>query len=141
MQSQKCWRFKMAEQEVWLRKDAQIISQSCLNRATEIVMGLGASGLDPFTLENIKKRIKETAADLSLWVYGNVEVLTAYKEAPNVLPEPTAEQKKVLNMIKFDGTEEEKRRAVLQWAKDVHNVDYYPKNTASAEAFMKWEKK
>jgi len=63
----------------WKQKDdlkrASIVSQSCLERAVETVMGLGASGLDKFTLENVKKRVTETHDYYCELVYQKTEEL------------------------------------------------------------------
>jgi len=72
------------------QRQLMIVRQNALAHATQIVMGLGASGLDNFTLSNIKKRVLETASDLVDWVYGE-------KESIAVLPLPTPEQKAILD--------------------------------------------
>lgn len=108
------------------KKQAMIVAENALAHATQIVMGLGASGLDKFTLENVTKRVKETAADLFLWVFGQGELAiehqknkkqepkkeesttkTGLESATNLgpflvhseFPTPTLEQQKILELI------------------------------------------
>jgi len=85
----------------WDLKDLRIVRQSCLKCATEMVMGLGASGLDKFTLQNVVKRTQEAAQKLVDWVYENEDPHFAPKPfAPNEpKATPTLKQKKLLEAI------------------------------------------
>ena len=132
------------DSKVWAKKDAMIVSQSSLKCATKIVMGLGASGLDKFTLENVKKRILETAESLTYWVYGQAEILTTPEVIPKkeaVLPTPTQAQNKILEAIanKIGGVvNDDLKSKVLEWAFKVHNIKKYPESMASVLTIVDW---
>ena len=83
---------KQEDQEFELRKQRSIVRQNALAHATNVVMGLGASGLDKFTLQNCVQRIKEAAEEFVEWVYESNESTTD-------LPLPTVEQNKWLGKI------------------------------------------
>lgn len=99
----------------WAQKDkdrqASIVAQSCLERAIETVMGLGGSGLDPFTLENVKKRVTETYNYYCELVWKKSKTLANedITKALNSLPVPTPNQKKLLSaaQAKYEFTDEQ----------------------------------
>jgi hypothetical protein len=97
----------MAEQspEYWerkeLKKQASIVAQSCLERAVDTVLGLGASGLDKFTLENVIKRVSETYNSYCSLVWNKTdELLKENNSEVKSFPTPTLEQKKALELVK-----------------------------------------
>jgi hypothetical protein len=138
------------DDKVWARKDAQIIAQSSLKVATDIVMGLGASGLDPFTLSNVKKRVKETAAELIAFVYNSADLVVTPKPKSKALtkatlPKPNPAAAKVLAEIIKQNTlpisDDEVKRRTLEWAKSVHKVEQYPQSMESVKEILEWLKK
>jgi len=142
---------KPTDQMYEKKKQAMIVAQNALSHATQIVMGLGASGLDEFTLTNVTKRIKETAESLTLWVYGQAEVLTAAeapkptkkpvkKEAkPASPPAPQLEEKKVLDAVAeiLGVIEDDKLRVrVRDWVHAQVGKYAYPKKMASVDKIV-----
>jgi len=82
--------------KVWEAKDRRIVRQSMLKAAVETVLGLGASDLDKFTLENVKRRVLETAETYVNWVY-EVENKNAVSDISH--PMPTPQQAEALKKV------------------------------------------
>lgn len=85
-----------------LKKQASIVAQSCLERAVETCLGLGASGLDNFTLANVIRRVSETHNQYCELVWNKtLELAGEVKTNTDVVsdiehPTPTVEQQTIL---------------------------------------------
>ena len=149
-----------AEIRAFAERDKRIVRQSSLKVAADIVFFIGIS-------ENVVLSVKEIAQQLTNWVYekpnskdlfvagkdGSMivgeqtdEKVTIGNRAPTLgqLPEPTLQQKKVLDVIagKQNKTQVDPQLKfdVLRWAKATHGQQSYPTKLDSVETFLKWFK-
>jgi len=123
------------EIEAFKKKDQMNCRQSALKAASLVFEGTGCDLVNP------TKTVLDDAKEYYAWLYPTVDAEPA--KSADVLPTPTAAQKKVLDAIQ-DKTGIEwdiLRKVVLQWAKEIHKISKYPENLSSVTEFIKWNDK
>ena len=147
-----------ADQQHENTRQKMIVCQSCLDRAVAI-----ATQADVSTLCEVPT-VTKIAGELVDWVYkkANEHQDVDTKPEPNTglgntpdttlgsapagtvlgqLPEPTLQQKKVLDAIMDKGIVcdyDTFRKQVLNWAEETHGQRSYPTKLESVETFFKW---